>query len=526
MIVPLLKPSLAFYSMSKNIVLLILLSSVCYSQQIRPNIIFIFSDDHDQRAISAYGNALIKTPNIDRIAQNGTVFENSFCTNSICAPSRAVILTGKHSHLNSVPDNRNETRFDSSQVTFPKILKENGYTTAIVGKWHLKSNPTGFDYWEILNDQGQYYNPEFISKEGARIRNGYATDLTTDLAINFLKDRDKSKPFLLMCQNKAPHRNFMPKIKYIGMYDSVLFPLPATFNRDYTKMGSAAQEQKQSIAKDMMPVYDLKLFPAIALANSLSGINDKNPYFAWLSEAKRLNPEEMEKWVNAYMPRQIEFLQIPKDEKSIAEWKFQSFMRDYMATIYSVDENVGRLLDYLDQNNLAQNTIVVYSSDQGFWLGENGWFDKRFMFEKSMRMPLIVKWPGVTDKNKRVTQMVQNLDYAQTFLEMAGIKSPSDMQGKSLVPLLKDPNVQWDRDYLYYQYFEYPDAHRVQPHYGIRSNEYKLIYFPLHNEWEFYNLKADPDEQYNLIGESGLKKTIAIHKLRLNELRKQYLVKP
>lgn len=498
---------------------------LCPAQSVnKPNILFIFSDDHDQAAISAYGNSHINTPNIDRIAQKGVVFQNSFCTNSICAPSRAVILTGKHSHLNGVRNNQFDTRFDSSQVTFPKLLQKAGYQTALIGKWHLKSNPTGFHHWEIHNDQGQYYNPEFITENGIKIREGYATDITADLTLEYLSNRDTTKPFLMMMQFKAPHRNFMPKIEHIGRFDSVKFKLPNSFHKNYNTMGTAANEHEMGIDAHMMPIYDLKLMPAIANSLSISGIRNADPYFNWMCEAVRLQPKDIERWVNAYMPRQMEALKLPKDEKAIAEWKYQAYMRDYMACVYSVDENVGRVLDYLQKTGLDKNTIVVYSSDQGFWLGENGWFDKRWMYDKSMRMPLIIQWPGVTNRASKSAALVQNLDYAPTFLEMAGVKIPADIQGKSLVPLLKNPTANWNREALYYEYFEYPHPHRVQPHYGIRTATHKLIYFPLCKEWEFYDLITDPEEQNNLIKSKTHQKTVAELKNKLAQLRKYYKV--
>lgn len=493
--------------------------------QSKPNIVFIFADDHDQMTISAYGNALLQTPNIDRIAKEGVVFKNSFCTNSICAPSRAVILTGKHSHINGHKDNRPQTRFDSSQVTFPKLLQKAGYTTALVGKWHLRSNPTGFDYWDIHDDQGQYYNPDFISVQGKRQLKGYSTDITTDLALNWLeKNKNSQKPFLLMVQNKAPHTPFYPHTKYLGLFDSITVPEPNSLFDDYSQSITTLRDQEMTILEHMGPVGELKVERSVAKFYKIPGEGIHRDMYYDTVETGRMDKADRLVWEKERMKRSIDYMtKNPKARNEIISWKYQQYIKDYMRCVVSVDENVGRLLDYLENNGLSKNTIIVYSSDQGFWLGQRGWFDKRWMYEQSMRMPLIIKWPGIT-KARFSETLVQNLDYAPTFLEMAGINIPAEIQGKSLVSILKNDKVKLNRDALFYQYFEYPQPHRVQPHYGIRTERYKLIYFNGLNQYELYDLKTDPSEINNLAANDAYSALLKEMKAKLEIEKKRYKV--
>ena len=369
----------------------------------RPNIIFIMSDDHASHALSCYGSKVNKTPNLDRIAKGGVRFTNAFCTNSICGPCRAVILTGKYSHLNGFKDNR--SRFDGSQQTFPKLLQQAGYETAIIGKWHLKTDPTGFDYWNVLPGQGAYYNPVMIEMGERKKYTGYVTDIITDHCLNWLKARPSGKPFCLMYHHKAPHRRWEPGPDYLTMYDDVTIPEPETLFDDYAGRGRAAKEQDMSIEKTMTE-NDLKLTPM-----------------------KRLTPEQKAKWDAAYEPKNEAFRQANLKGKDLVRWKYQRYMKDYLRCIASVDDNVGRLLDYLDASGLADDTVVVYTSDQGFYLGDHGWFDKRFMYEESLRMPLLVRYPREVRAGSVNKDIVLNLDFGETFLDYAGRADPGRHAG-------------------------------------------------------------------------------------------------
>ncbi|MEM7231577.1 MAG: sulfatase/phosphatase domain-containing protein [Planctomycetota bacterium] len=435
----------------------------------RPNMIFIFTDDHASHAISAYGSKINKTPNIDRIAREGMIFRNSFCTNSICGPSRAVILTGKHSHLNGFMSNYDT--FDGSQQTFPKLLRKAGYQTAMVGKWHLKTDPTGFDYWEVLQGQGPYYNPPMKTAGRVVAHTGYTTDIITDLALTWLeRDRDPSKPFLLMYQHKAPHRSWEPGPKHLHLYDDVTIPEPATLFDDYKGRTTATQTQTMTIAEHMNE-RDLKLIPP-----------------------SNLTKDQLRIWNAAYQPKNRAFRAAGLTGEDLVRWKYQRYIKDYLRCIKAVDENIGRVLDYLDERGLAENTIVFYSSDQGFYLGDHGWYDKRWMYEESLKMPLVVRWPGVIRPGSSSQHLVQNLDYAETFLEIAGAPIPGDMQGRSLVPILKGESPSDWRQSIYYHYYEYPGAHMVRKHRGVRTDRYKLIKYYNISEWELFDLKNDPDE--------------------------------
>ena len=468
-------------------------------QGARPNIVFIFTDDHGAQSISAYGSKINQTPNIDRIAKEGMLFENCMVSNAICGPSRAVILTGKHSHINGFTDNR--ARFDGSQETFPKLLRGVGYQTAMIGKWHLKSDPTGFDYWDILIGQGPYYNPPMI-KNGERVsREGYTTEILTDLALDWLEEgRDKEKPFMLMYQHKAPHRNWQPGPKYLDMYDDVTIPEPPTLFDKWEGRTSANREQKMTIEHDMN-ASDLKL---VAPRN--------------LTESQRAA------WDAAYGPKNAAFRAKNLAGRDLVKWKYQRYAKDYLRCVAAVDDNIGRVLEYLDENGLSENTIVIYSSDQGWYLGEHGWFDKRWMYEESLRMPFLVRWPGVIKAGSRNRDLIQNIDFAPTFLEMAGAATPDAIQGRSLVPILKGQRPDDWRDSLYYHYYEFPGAHSVRRHYGIRTERYKLIHFYRKQEWELFDLATDPDEMRNEYANENYGETLAMLKGELDQLRAQYQV--
>ncbi|MCA9434764.1 MAG: sulfatase [Candidatus Omnitrophica bacterium] len=481
----------------------------------RPNILFIFTDDHSPLAISAYGSKINETPNIDRIAAEGMLFRNCFCTNSICAPSRAVILTGKHSHINGKIDNKNT--FDGSQQTFPKLLQQAGYETAMIGKWHLRSDPTGFNHWEVLKGQGHYYNPEFFSAEGDKTYTGYATDITTDLALDWLKSgRNPEKPFLLMCQHKAPHRNWMPGPDHLTLYDDIEIPEPDTLFDDYSNRNSGAKNQEMTIANHMYDAYDLKISPTEALEGPAKNLWD-NTYGRMTEDQKKL-------WDEAYDPKNQAFHEANLEGKDLVRWKYQRYIKDYLRCIASVDDNIGRLLDYLDETGLADNTLVVYSSDQGFYLGEHGWFDKRWMYEESLEMPLLMRWPGVIEPGSEDTHLVQNLDFAETFLDAAGVEVPMDMQGTSLLPLMEGKDPEDWRKSIYYHYYENPGAHNVPRHYGVRTDRYKLIHYYRLGEWELIDLEKDPKELMNFYGNPDYAVVQKRLKHELDRLRELYRV--
>jgi len=464
----------------------------------RPNIIFIMTDDHASHAMSCYGSKINKTPNLDRIANEGMRFNNSFCTNSICAPCRAVILTGKYSHINGVIDNRK--KFDGSQQTFPKLLQKTGYKTAMIGKWHLKTDPTGFDYWNILPGQGAYYNPAMKEMGQKRKYTGYTTNIITDHALKWLKSLKPDEPFCLMYHHKAPHRRWEPGPKHLTMYDDVTIPEPENLFDDYSNRGRAAKEQDMSIEKTMTP-NDLKLTPA----------------------PKNLTPEQKILWDSAYGPKNEAFKKANLHGKDLIRWKYQRYIKDYLRCVASVDDNVGRVLDYLDESGLTGNTVVFYTSDQGFYLGDHGWFDKRFMYEESLRMPLLVRYPKEIKAGSVSDDIVLNLDFGATFLDYAGVPIPIDMQGESFRKVLQGNTPGDWRKSMYYHYYEYPAVHSVKRHYGVRTERYKLIHF-YHDidEWELYDLKKDPKEMKNVFGDPEYDQTIKDLKVELKRLRKQY----
>jgi arylsulfatase A-like enzyme len=479
----------------------------------RPNIIYIMSDDHAYQAISAYGHGLNNTPHIDKLADQGMLFNRAFVTNSICGPSRAVMLTGKHSHINGFMDNH--SIFDGSQQTVSKLMHDAGYQTAVVGKWHLISEPQGFDYWNIVPGQGEYYNPDFIENGVKKRVPGYITNITTDIAINWLDKRDTGKPFFLVYQQKAPHRNWMPEEKYYHLFDSTQFPLPGNYFDDYKTRSKAAHNQEMEIATDMHPAYDLKL------AFDLPKEKQVGLASMWQGIYNRLTPPEKKKWEAAYGPSIDVFNQANLTGRELAAWKYQRYMKDYLRCVQSVDDNVGRLMEYLKTKGLDKNTIIIYTSDQGFYLGEHGWFDKRFMYEESFRTPLIVKWPGVTNKKMTTNSMVQNLDFAETILDMAGLPVPADMQGKSMVPVLKGRQKGNLHDALYYHFYENQE-HKVAKHIGVRTDRYKLIFFYENNEWELYDLQEDKTEMNNVYDSPAYKSVREKLKTQLLRLKQEY----
>ena len=478
------------------------------------NIVYIMTDDHTAQMMSCYDTRYMETPNLDRIAADGVRFTNSFVANSLSGPSRACIITGKHSCANKFYDNTTCV-FDATQQTFPKLLQQAGYQTAIVGKWHLESLPTGFDFWEVLPGQGDYYNPDFITQQNDTVRReGYITDIITDDAIDWMENkRDKAKPFCLMINHKAIHRNWMADTTDLALYEDKVFPLPETFYDDYEGRPAAAA-QEMSIAEDMDLIYDLKMI-APGKDSRLRGL-----YESFLG---RMKPDERAAWDRFYNPLIEDFYKRDLKGRELAEWKFQRYMRDYMKTVKSLDDNVGRVLDYLEEKDLLKNTLVVYTSDQGFYMGEHGWFDKRFMYEESMRTPLIMRLPDGFSRRGDITELVQNIDYAPTFLELAGAAVPDDIHGLSLVPLLKGEHPDDWRTALYYHFYEYPAEHMVKRHYGIRTDRYKLIHFYNDiDEWELYDMQNDPHELDNLYGREGYDELTAELKSRLLSLQEQY----
>jgi arylsulfatase A-like enzyme len=484
--------------------------NTCFAQVVKgngdkPNIIFIISDDHAYQAISAYGSKIAKTPNIDRLAKEGAIFQNSFVTNSLCGPSRATLLTGKYSHLNGYK--ANEERFNGNQTLFSTLLQQNQYQTAWIGKWHLGTLPKGFDYFNILTQQGHYFDPVFVNTANDTLdHKGYVTDVITKFSLEWIEQRDKSKPFCMVIGEKATHRGWMPAVEDLGAYDKADLPVPATFYDDY-KGRSAAQNQEMEIGKAMRLSEDLKIN------------NDfKGPAF------RRLDESEKKAYEAYYGKISKEFNDKKLSGDALTLWKYQRFMKDYLSTANSLDRNIGSILNYLDKTGLSKNTVVIYVSDQGFYLGEHGWFDKRFMYEESLRTPFVMRYPGMIKPGTSVSQFAVNIDWAPTILSIAGVKPPADMQGVSLLPLFKNSkaDVTW-KDQVYYHYYEYPKPHQVSPHFGVRTKTHKLIcFYGEKTNWELYDLKKDPHEIKNLYGEPGYEKIIKHLKEKLNQLVKQY----
>ncbi|WP_278820253.1 sulfatase family protein [Leyella stercorea] len=555
---------------SKSILSLAALSCVtaAHAQQQKaqqhPNIVYIMCDDHAYQCISAYGSALSKlapTPNIDRLAERGMRFDRAFVENSLSTPSRACLMTGQYSHQNG--QRQLGEGIDTSRTFFTELLQEAGYQTAVVGKWHMGCDPKGFDYYHVYNDQGQYWNPQYRGTDTNNefvVEEGYSTDLTTDHALSFIEHCDPSKPFCLLLHHKAPHRNWQANLKYLGMYDDVEFPMPDNFYDDYATRGSAARTQKMSVTRDMRWEQDFKVPEMLDLNNP----DSQDSYNALMGEINRMTPEQRSAWGRYYFPRNRRLLEAQLKGKDLDNWKYQVYIRDYMSVIASVDESVGRVLDYLDKNGLTDNTMIVYTSDQGFYMGEHGWFDKRFMYEESLRTPLIVSYPGHTKPGSVCNRLVQNIDYAPTFLALAGVQQPKDMPGRSLVPVLANgDNVKNWRQSIYYHYYDYPTYHMVRKHDGVRTERYKLIHFygkggldavsenkyqnvPGTREYgtmkglesigyfepkdeavdycELYDLQADPHEQNNIFGKPGTEKITKQLQRKLDKYRKTLAV--
>jgi arylsulfatase A-like enzyme len=466
----------------------------------KPNILFLFSDDLTCQAISAYGDKrkLLETPNMDRIGREGMRFDRCLVTNSICGPSRATILTGKYSHLNGFYNNSN-SRFDNTQQTFPKLLQGAGYSTAIIGKWHLMTEPKGFDHSHILPGQGVYYNPPMF-RDGVPVKHtGYVTDIITDLSIDWLKNRDKSKPFMLMTQHKAPHREWAPATRHLGWDKDRKYPEPETLFDDFAGRSKAVSDHDMGLDRTFTDV-DAKFRP------------DPN-----------MNPEQLKEWNAYYEPRNAAFREAKLKGKDLVRWRYQRYMHDYLACVKAVDENVGRMLQYLDESGLAENTVVICSSDQGFYLGEHGWFDKRWIFEESLRTPLLVRWPGVTKPGSVNRDITSLLDFGETFLDIAGVKIPADMQGRSLVPLCQGSTPADWRKSLYYHYYEFPVPHRVRPHYGVITDRYKLVHYykPDVNDWELLDREKDPLEVKNFYNDPAYAQTAKELHAELDRLRKE-----
>lgn len=526
----------------------------------RPNIVYIMCDDHAFQCISAYGSPISKlapTPNIDRIAQRGMRFDRAFVENSLSTPSRACLMTGLYSNQNG--QRQLGEGIDTTRTFFTEQLQQAGYQTAVVGKWHMGCDPKGFDYYHIYNDQGQYYNPQYrgTDTDGKYIvEEGYSTDLTTDHALSFIEHRDTNKPFCLLLHHKAPHRNWLANTKYFGMYDNVTFPMPETFYDDYETRGSAVRTQKMSVTKDMRWEQDFKVPEMLDTANADSW----DSYLSLMNEVNRMNPEQRIAWGKYYFPRNRRLLEARLTGKELDEWKYQNYIRDYMSVIKSVDESVGRVLDYLDSYGLTDNTIIVYTSDQGFYMGEHGWFDKRFMYEESLRTPLLIAYPGHIQPGTVCNKLVQNIDYAPTFLDLAGISKPKELPGRSLTPIFKaGDKVKGWRNSIYYHYYDYPTYHMVRKHDGVRTDRYKLIHFygaggldavkenkyqrqpgtrehgcmkyltslgyfepkdSAVNYNELYDLQADPHELNNLYGKPGYEKITKQLQKQLTDYRK------
>lgn len=484
----------------------------------RPNIIFMMTDDHTTQAMSCYGSRLIQTPNMDRLANEGIRMDNCYAVNALSGPSRACVLTGKFSHINGFKDNA--SRFNGDQQTFPKLLQAAGYETSVIGKWHLISQPQGFDYWCILSgqgEQGDYYNPDF-NENGKKIaEQGYVTDVVTDKAIAYLEGRDKSKPFCMMYHQKAPHRNWMPAPRHLGMFNDKTFPEPATLFDDYEGRGTAAKTQDLSIANTLTEGWDLKLMTHDEMM--------ANPNSSLARVYRRMPAEVQAKWDSVYAPRIAEYRSGKLKGKELVSWKYQQYMRDYLATVTAVDENIGRLLDYLEKTGELDNTIIVYTSDQGFFLGEHGWFDKRFMYEECQRMPLLIRYPKAIKAGSTSNAIAMNVDFAPTFLDFAGVDIPEDIQGRSLKPVLTDQGripADW-RKAAYYHYYEYPAEHSVKRHYGIRTADFKLIHFYNDiDEWEMYDLKKDPQEMNSVFGKPEYAEKQAELMELLKEVQKEY----
>lgn len=471
----------------------------------RPNIIFILSDDHAYQAISAYGSRLVTTPNIDRIAKEGALFTRAMVTNSICGPSRASLLTGKYSHKNGYT--LNEQRFDTRQPVFPELMRDSGYQTAWIGKWHLGALPRGFDYFRILNGQGQYYNPDLIGPHDTTRMEGYVTNIITQLTEEWLNGRDTTRPFCLIVGEKATHREWLPDIPDLGAYDNRDFPLPPAFHDSYQGRPAAA-DQDMTIRKTMRLKEDLKVHADY----------DRDPTY------DRFTPAQKRAFYDYYENSVSREFDHRKDTgEALLRWKYQRFLKDYLSVARGLDRNIGLLLHYLDEKGLTRNTIVVYASDQGFFLGEHGWFDKRWIYEESLRTPFLMRWPGVIRPGSVVSAITLNIDWAPSLLDIAGIRKPGDMQGESFLPLAEGRSVPGWRKAMYYHYYEFPQPHHVYPHFGVRTERWVLarFYGPA-NYWELYDLQKDPQEMKNRYGQPGYAEVVHGLREQLRRLIQQY----
>lgn len=498
--------------------------------QNRPNIIHIMSDDHAYQAISAYGDQLSEhapTPNLDRLASEGMMFRRAYVENSLSTPSRACLFTGLYSHQNG---QRGLGRgIDTTKTFVSEILQQNGYQTGVVGKWHMQCTPKGFDWYEVFYNQGEYYNPGVKTPltEGRYERQeGYATELVTERAISFIENRDTTRPFCLFVHHKAPHRNWMPALKYIGLFDDIEFPMPDTFYDDYQGRGAAEHRQEMSIDKDMTMEYDLH----VPGWGAMHGFDETYAEY-WGSSISRLSPEEREYVEQTYARRNAELLEKDLKGDDLVRWKYQRYVRDYLSVIRSVDDSVGELLEYLEAQGLLDNTVIVYTSDQGFYMGEHGWFDKRFMFEESFRTPLLIRYPAMIKPGSVSDALVQNIDFAPTYLDLAGIEKPEEMVGTSIVPVLKKEGKsprRWRR-YLYYHYYDYPAEHNVLRHDGVFDKRWKLIHFydpegkvPSYDE--LFDLRHDPQELRNVIGERSSRRALRRLRKQLERFRTEQAI--
>ena len=503
------------YNLSLSKFLPLFLLPIAATAQQRYNIVYIMTDDHTAQMMSCYDNRYVETPNLDRIAADGVKFVNSYVANSLSGPSRACMLTGKHSHKNGFTNNEHGV-FDGSQQTMPKLLQKAGYQTAIVGKWHLVTTPTGFDFWNIVPGQGDYYNPTFITMDDKRVvERGYMTNIVTDKAIDWMEHkRDRSKPFALFIHHKACHRDWLPELKYLREYEDKTFPLPDNFYDNYEGRKAAKTQEMEIANNDHMDiVYDVKM-DRPGLKTRLSD--------SYHNMTHRLDSTDLNAYDAFYNALSADFYSRNLKGKELAEFKYQRYMRDYAKVLKTLDDNVGRTLDYLKETGLLDSTLVVYTSDQGFYMGEHGWFDKRFMYEESFSTPLVMRLPG--GAKGEISELVQNIDYAPTFLDIAGAPIPKDIQGVSLLPLLEGKHPKNWRKSLYYHFYEYPAEHSVKRHYGVRTADgWKLIHFYNDiNEWELYNLNEDPKEMHNLYGQPGTEKITKQLKKELVKLQKQY----
>ena len=522
---------------------LALLAAVPLSAQTRaaenkkPNILFIITDDHAYQTLgTGKDDSPVALPNFNKLGRQGMVFDRSYCANSLCGPSRACILTGRHSHMNGFVFN-GQKPLDGSQPTYPKMLQKAGYQTGLFGKWHLESNPTGFDTWEIFPGQGSYYNPDFISlkpdgKRQTKRFPGYATDVVTDKSIQWLENRDKNKPFLLVVGHKAPHRAWCPALRHLGKVDTSGMTPPANFHDDYANRPEFLKKNQQTVANHMAIYSDLKVLKDQVPEEMRKSI--VSPGYGWdLGELNRMTPEEKKTWTDYYAKRTKSLVDGMKsgklkDPKAFAEWKWHAYMEDYLGCLLSVDDSIGRLMEYLDKEGIAKDTLVIYCGDQGFYMGEHGMYDKRWIFEESFRMPLIMRWPGHIRPGVRSSAMVQELDYAPTFCDVAGVNTKENMntfQGRSLTPLFKTGEHQdFKNRSLYYAFYENPGEHNAPRHDGLRTDRYTLSYIWTSDEWMLFDNQKDPAQMHNVINKPEYAETVKELKALYGKLRKDYQV--